>query len=257
MSPEGTAEMSADETPNFQPSLRDGDGWTIGPSVETLGYSHRSLRDGLAARSASPWQANGPLLSRQNTGILLLIRESGEGAAGMEKENLFAETLRRLAQLGEPEVKAQIVVTGNAEPIAHVAVEDLKRAITGRKIEFPRGLFDELADALVEVFGGVANVHGKEPAWIEAVKFVAKVESGVRAARAFGEEERVGCVGAGAGLFPCEKHLLDGAHVAEGAASHAPAFGDDTGLLAPTRSEEHTSELQSHHDLVCRLLLEK
>src|SRR5437773_11250984 len=24
-----------------------------------------------------------------------------------------------------------------------------------------------------------------------------------------------------------------------------------------TRSEEHTSELQSHHDLVCRLLLEK
>src|SRR5437773_4058729 len=30
--------------------------------------------------------------------------------------------------------------------------------------------------------------------------------------------------------------------------------------VAPTqlaRSEEHTSELQSHHDLVCRLLLEK
>ena len=31
--------------------------------------------------------------------------------------------------------------------------------------------------------------------------------------------------------------------------------------LSPTmfvhRSEEHTSELQSHHDIVCRLLLEK
>src|SRR5437773_8931446 len=27
-------------------------------------------------------------------------------------------------------------------------------------------------------------------------------------------------------------------------------------MVAP-RSEEHTSELQSHHDLVCRLLLEK
>src|SRR5437773_5903348 len=27
--------------------------------------------------------------------------------------------------------------------------------------------------------------------------------------------------------------------------------------FAPCRSEEHTSELQSHHDLVCRLLLEK
>src|SRR5437773_4970208 len=28
-------------------------------------------------------------------------------------------------------------------------------------------------------------------------------------------------------------------------------------LIVLTRSEEHTSELQSHHDLVCRLLLEK
>src|SRR5436190_15713253 len=27
--------------------------------------------------------------------------------------------------------------------------------------------------------------------------------------------------------------------------------------LVPARSEEHTSELQSHSDLVCRLLLEK
>jgi len=27
--------------------------------------------------------------------------------------------------------------------------------------------------------------------------------------------------------------------------------------LQVSRSEEHTSELQSHHDLVCRLLLEK
>src|SRR5438034_2402565 len=29
------------------------------------------------------------------------------------------------------------------------------------------------------------------------------------------------------------------------------------GVLALKRSEEHTSELQSHSDLVCRLLLEK
>src|SRR5438034_10239199 len=33
--------------------------------------------------------------------------------------------------------------------------------------------------------------------------------------------------------------------------------GDDAKLLAGGRSEEHTSELQSHSDLVCRLLLEK
>src|SRR5437588_9579318 len=29
------------------------------------------------------------------------------------------------------------------------------------------------------------------------------------------------------------------------------------GMMGPLRSEEHTSELQSHSDLVCRLLLEK
>src|SRR5437773_4239028 len=32
---------------------------------------------------------------------------------------------------------------------------------------------------------------------------------------------------------------------------------DIVGEEADRRSEEHTSELQSHHDLVCRLLLEK
>src|SRR5437773_6842116 len=33
--------------------------------------------------------------------------------------------------------------------------------------------------------------------------------------------------------------------------------GAGTERLVHSRSEEHTSELQSHHDLVCRLLLEK
>src|SRR5437667_6884674 len=32
---------------------------------------------------------------------------------------------------------------------------------------------------------------------------------------------------------------------------------DAVSLVVLLRSEEHTSELQSHHDLVCRLLLEK
>src|SRR6266851_7540654 len=34
-----------------------------------------------------------------------------------------------------------------------------------------------------------------------------------------------------------------------------PGYGGST--RSPGRSEEHTSELQSHHDIVCRLLLEK
>src|SRR5947207_9758907 len=37
----------------------------------------------------------------------------------------------------------------------------------------------------------------------------------------------------------------------------AAAFSAWTTSRRPTRSEEHTSELQSHSDLVCRLLLEK
>src|SRR5438034_3669759 len=36
-----------------------------------------------------------------------------------------------------------------------------------------------------------------------------------------------------------------------------PKRADATCLIRLSRSEEHTSELQSHSDLVCRLLLEK
>src|SRR5437773_9065816 len=36
-----------------------------------------------------------------------------------------------------------------------------------------------------------------------------------------------------------------------------PARHPLAGPIGSHRSEEHTSELQSHHDLVCRLLLEK
>src|SRR5437773_9033075 len=43
-----------------------------------------------------------------------------------------------------------------------------------------------------------------------------------------------------------------------GVAGHeADIAGDTYGVSDGYRSEEHTSELQSHHDLVCRLLLEK
>src|SRR5437773_8460393 len=40
------------------------------------------------------------------------------------------------------------------------------------------------------------------------------------------------------------------------AVSPATSAASDT-ATSKSRSEEHTSELQSHHDLVCRLLLEK
>src|SRR5690242_20865719 len=42
-----------------------------------------------------------------------------------------------------------------------------------------------------------------------------------------------------------------------GKAPHTPVPGSSCECAAYTRSEEHTSELQSHVNLVCRLLLEK
>src|SRR5437773_9726526 len=46
--------------------------------------------------------------------------------------------------------------------------------------------------------------------------------------------------------------------IASGRIGHGFLFTGPRGVgKTSTRSEEHTSELQSHHDLVCRLLLEK
>src|SRR5260221_4006529 len=43
----------------------------------------------------------------------------------------------------------------------------------------------------------------------------------------------------------------------DGSASARPVLRQPPATLQPVRSEEHTSELQSHSDLVCRLLLVK
>src|SRR5437773_5978487 len=51
---------------------------------------------------------------------------------------------------------------------------------------------------------------------------------------------------------PIEKIRRTGA--VAGLANHTILLRKDGGEV-PIRSEEHTSELQSHHDLVCRLLL--
>src|SRR5207249_10109812 len=45
--------------------------------------------------------------------------------------------------------------------------------------------------------------------------------------------------------------------VREGRSSHQAPVGNQRRFLCGVRSEEHTSELQSRFDLVCRLLLEK
>src|SRR2546428_1158993 len=60
----------------------------------------------------------------------------------------------------------------------------------------------------------------------------------------------------------CPGRLIQGRnHLASSQvrASHPPCTRQNLGLwvIAHARSEEHTSELQSRSDLVCRLLLEK
>src|SRR5436309_5110610 len=46
-------------------------------------------------------------------------------------------------------------------------------------------------------------------------------------------------------------------HNADFLAISAPSVARDAQCMLPSRSEEHTSELQSRENLVCRLLLEK
>src|SRR5437773_2940652 len=71
------------------------------------------------------------------------------------------------------------------------------------------------------------------------------------------QRQQVDCgVGAGptrASGQACQR--TGGTHTEEPATVHAHVR--NTSVLTYRRSEEHTSELQSHHDLVCRLLLEK
>src|SRR5438132_9930957 len=65
-------------------------------------------------------------------------------------------------------------------------------------------------------------------------------------------------------LFPYTtlfRSFEPGAGINFGGTIYAIAFSSDDKIIIGgnlrTRSEEHTSELQSHSDLVCRLLLEK
>src|SRR5437667_8608819 len=61
--------------------------------------------------------------------------------------------------------------------------------------------------------------------------------------------------------FPYDAYRLLSVHGGLYCVGRVPAYRNLVTLavdrIRGLRSEEHTSELQSHHDLVCRLLLEK
>src|SRR2546430_9292369 len=62
-------------------------------------------------------------------------------------------------------------------------------------------------------------------------------------------------VGGGPGEEGCRRSGGPGA--VRGGSGAGPATRASSAFLTPARSEEHTSELQSQSNLVCRLLLEK
>src|SRR6266540_5124600 len=81
------------------------------------------------------------------------------------------------------------------------------------------------------------------------------------------QEGRSSARAGGSGCLDLPALLIDRIEKAAASLTHSPERGrivpgrsaSETCLDQPPggRSEEHTSELQSHHDLVCRLLLEK
>src|SRR5690606_42122037 len=56
------------------------------------------------------------------------------------------------------------------------------------------------------------------------------------------------------GIYPAQAHV---ATAKQQIVVRGKVSGENEGALAGVRSEEHTSELQSRENLVCRLLLEK
>src|SRR5207248_11205855 len=74
-------------------------------------------------------------------------------------------------------------------------------------------------------------------------------EAGVRVA--------VGIEGLRIGVELSHRYFTQDAQPLAGVVVEAVPVGAEVGFLHHDRSEEHTSELQSPYDLVCRLLLEK
>src|SRR5690349_24132443 len=56
---------------------------------------------------------------------------------------------------------------------------------------------------------------------------------------------------------PASLYRVTDQHIEDGVERRGIFRIDEQGRCVPVRSEEHTSELQSRRDLVCRLLLEK
>ena len=116
----------------------------------------------------------------EKAGVMLLRGKRGKAAAGVEKKDILPKTVRGPAQFfehpakgfagvngieehaflpGKLERKAEVFLAREAVTGAQMTIEYLEGAVAGREIEFSRGLLNELADVLLEIGGGVADVH--------------------------------------------------------------------------------------------------
>src|SRR5215204_7088696 len=127
---------------------------------------------------------------------------------------------------------------------------ELRRSPEGRLTKSRRFVLSELPHRLDEVGAAILRVDERievearecrDPFVAEAVRLLQTIPGvGPRAAAAIVSE-----VGVDMSRFPSDSHLAS-------RAGRCPGNHESAGK----RSEEHTSELQSHSDLVCRLLLE-
>src|SRR5690606_40722332 len=87
----------------------------------------------------------------------------------------------------------------------------------------------------------VASFNGQYDEYISVLAFGSRVQAAVDAAEAFSMKHEIGVRVVNMRFVkPLDTQMLD-----------------DLALSTSLRSEEHTSELQSRENLVCRLLLEK
>src|SRR5437667_6354981 len=138
--------------------------------------------------------------------------------------------------------------------MANIRADEISKILREQIENYEQTVSVDEVGAVISVGDGIARVHGLE-----------KVMAGEMLAfphNIFGialnlEEEQVGVVLLGESQELKEGDVVKRTNTIMSVPVGEALVGRVVNPLGQPRSEEHTSELQSHHDLVCRLLLEK
>src|SRR5438034_2883466 len=216
----------------------------------------------------SEYTENNERLGKQGLRVMAVARRDFEPASFDPSADLLSQVrdLTMLALVGivdppRPEVKASIVkahsagiqirmITGDHAVTAAAIAGKLGipgRAMTGAEFA---ALSDEEALSQIDEIGVIARVTPEHKVRLvdvlkKAGKIVAMTGDGVNDAPALKKAD----IGVAMGIT--------GTDVSKEAAVMILTDDNFATIVRAVRSEEHTSELQSHSDLVCRLLLEK